>query len=653
MTKKGFSRTILTAAAVLAACVMALPVQARSPGIGSGEIGRYIIEFHEPPVTAVAQLQAEGVPTTRLDMQSPLVQQRLDELAVDHHQFLQSTATLLGRRVEAVYLLRAALNGLVLDLSGDEVRQLADSPMVKSITPDSKQRLLTDAGPEWLGAGGLWDGLEGFPATEGEGIVVGVIDSGINWEHPSFADPASDGHNHSNPKGMTFGLCDMAEVECNNKLIGVWDFVEDDPSTEDIVEENTNGRDNDGHGSHVAGIAVGNQLNVILNGTAETVISGVARHAALISYRVCYIGEPPDPAGGGCLTSAILAAIDQAIMDAVDVINYSIGSSAFSPWSGGSVSRAFLNARDAGIFVATSAGNAGPNPTTVGSPANAPWIFSVGNATHDRIFGSIVQNLSGGDTTPPGDLVGASLSAGTIGPARTIVHAKDFGYPLCGTGTPELAPTCQSNLGLTNPWEGNVFQGKIVVCDRGDYGRIEKGRNVLDAGAGGMILANTNETGESIVADDHCLPTSHIGDSAGDQLRAWLDSGSSHIGSISGFTLYNADQFGDQLNASSSRGPLDSPVRRHSQAERHRSRYVHSVGFRPGRFPDSQRHINVVSAHGGRRRTAARGAPRLDGVADLNGARNHCHGQPGHRYRRFGSKSARARRGPAPPGRSG
>jgi hypothetical protein len=210
-------------------------------------------------------------------------------------------------------------------------------------------------------------------------------------------------------------------------------------------------------------------------------------------------------------------------------------------------------------LVATSAGNDGPNLGTIGSPANAPWIIAAGNATHNRVFGSVVQNLTGGATTPPEDLIGASLTGGTG--QLQIVHARDFGNALCGEGEAELAASCGGNTGASNPWAGETpFNGQIVVCDRGTYGRVEKGKNVLLAGAGGYILANTAADGESVVADDHCLPTSHIGRADGDTLRAWLDSGSGHGGSISGFTLAEKDSFGDQVNESSSRGPALTPV---------------------------------------------------------------------------------------------
>jgi subtilisin family serine protease len=547
---------------------------AAGPDDAQVRLQRFIVELHDAPLAAYEggrlslplepdtdRLEATSPMVTgarKLDVKSPRAQAYLRYLQHVHEAFRLEVSVLLGRTVEPVHAYRNTLNGLVLDLTPAEAAALAESPLVRSIAADTRQRLETDAGPEWIGAAPLWNGLAGFPANRGEGSVVGFIDSGINWDHPSFADPGNDGYDHDNPFGSELGLCSEEEVLCNDKLAGVYDFVEDDPDTEDVVEENTNGKDNSGHGSHVAGIAVGNVLNVTLNGTANTTISGVAPHANFVVYRVCFIGEPPEPDGGGCLGSAILAAIDQAVTDGVDVINYSIGTDAFSPWGPGSIPLAFMNARNAGIFVVTSGGNAGPNPGTVGSPANAPWVFAAGNATHNRVFGSLVQNLSGG-VNPPDDLVGAGLGGGLS--KRAIVHAKDFGFPLCGTGPAELQPSCSGNTGQSNPWQGQTpFNGQIVVCDRGIYGRVEKGKNVMLAGAGGYILANTDEFGEAIVADEHCLPASHLGDADGDLLRAWLDSGSNHQGSISGFVLAEQDRFADLLNGSSSRGPVASPV---------------------------------------------------------------------------------------------
>lgn len=573
----GLHHKMIRAGAALAFLLAALPpALARDDEAPGREKTRYILELHDPALAVYAG-QALSAPAPdgrsaltataravtgkrRLDAGSRAAREYLEYIGQRHQEFKAEASLLLGRPLSVVHQYRIAANGMALDLSPAEAEMLADSPLVKSLSPDTVSHLQTFAGPQWIGADELWTGSAGLEEKQGEGIIIGVIDSGINWDHPSFANPTTGGYSHTNPLGVYRGLCSQpaSEAKCNDKLIGIYDFVEDDPSTEDVVEENTGGRDNDGHGSHTASIAAGNPVNTFYNGYNVTP-SGVAPRANLISYRVCYIGEPQGPDSGGCAGSAIIAAIDQAIADGVDVINYSIGSDAANPWSNGSISQAFLNARNSGIFVATSAGNDGPNEATVGSPANAPWIVAVGSATHNVTSGSLVQELTGGDTTPPGDIVGASNTEGID--KRKIVHARDYGNALCGIGEAELEPDCSGNLGESNPWDGQKpFNGEIVVCDRGVYGRVEKGKNLMLAGAGGFILANTDEYGGSVVADDHCLPATHIGVEDGDRLRGWLASGSGHEGSLSGAGLVEIDSFGDQVSATSSRGPGTPPV---------------------------------------------------------------------------------------------
>ncbi len=369
----------------------------------------------------------------------------------------------------------------------------------------------------------------------GQGIIVGVIDTGINPRNPSFADIGGDGYNHTNPwgAGNYVGVCDSGTpatydptFPCNDKLIGAWGY------------STVNGgdpRDYDGHGSHTASTAAG---NVVFDAevvgptiSLERAISGVAPHANIIAYAAC------------CTGSALAAAIDQAVADGVDVINYSIGSSSPSSVWNDFDTVGYLNAREAGIFVATSAGNDGPGDETVGSPADAPWLLSVGATTHDRALVNSVVDMSGGDATAPADIFGAGFAAG-YGPAP-IVYAGDYGYPLCGTGASGPA---------SNPWPADTFDGQIVICDRGAYGRVEKGANLAAAGAGGMILANDAASGDSLNGDAHALPAVHITYADGVVLKAWVASGTGHTGTIGGFVLDEADENGDIMAAFSSRG---------------------------------------------------------------------------------------------------
>ncbi len=493
----------------------------------------------------------------KLDVNSPESKQYLEFLDERYESFRGEALLKLGRQLKPVHRYRNAVNGFAVDLSESEVKTLRAMSRVRGLGLDEIQHVQTDSGPNWIGADKIYDGNAGFPATGGEGVVVGIFDTGINWDHPSFADPGEGGGpgwDHENPYGEELGLCSLPEVLCNDKLVGVYDLVEDETG----IEETNNGNDNAGHGSHVSSVVAGNPTNVTLNGI-PTQIGGVAPNANLVSYRVCYIGDPVDLDDDGCQTSAIIRAIDQAIIDGVDVVNHSIGSTAHDPWIPWSSTYAFLNLREAGIFVATATGNDGPNPGTVGSPENAPWITSVGAATHDRVFASALENLSGGDTTPPGVLVGLS-SNGAVD-IRPVVYAGDFGNALCATGVSESGASCDDNTGASSPFAPNTFSGEIVVCDRDtEYGRVERGKNLLLAGAGGFVLADTETSVQGPVLDDLCLPSTHIDREDGDKLRTWLDSGTGHQGSITGFSILNIPEAGDVIADFSARGPNLPPV---------------------------------------------------------------------------------------------
>ncbi len=570
-------------AVFLAGLSTPVPVVAKSLGAEPDQHDKqqYIVVLKDPSLAAYdgrllmtpeRDIDSTRLPATansftgakKLDVYSPESQQYLQFLDERFDHFRGTAALELGRQLDTVHRYRNAVNGFATLLSAAEAEAIRALPNVEDVALDVIQHMQTDSGPNWIGAKEIQMGNSGFAATGGEGVVIGIIDSGVNYTHPSFSDlgegipPGQGDWDHVNPYPAQLGLCSDEAVKCNDKLVGVYDFVQDDPATTDVVEENNNGLDNTGHGSHVASTAAGNPRAVADSNGLLLNIAGVAPNANIVSYRVCFLGDPDDPDDDGCQTSAILSAIDQAITDKVDVINYSVGSSAVNPWHAGSTALAYLNARAAGIFVATSAGNAGPNPGTMGSPGNAPWITAVGSATHDRLFGSLVRQMSGGATAPPPELIGASFSGG-IGVTK-IVHARDFGNALCGVGTAELQPDCDSNTGASNPFAPGTFNGEIVVCDRGEYGRVEKGKNLLLAGAGGYILANTDAQGESIIADNHCLPATHVGAAAGNQLRTWLASGNGHEGSMTGVRVLHRDSVADEISSFSSRGPNLPPV---------------------------------------------------------------------------------------------
>jgi len=513
----------------------------------------YLVSLTNPPVVAYALQQPanalkseseSGHRETRLNLQSVENQRYLQALEQSRIKVMQESARLLNRNLIPHHVYRYGANGFAVELTAAEAEKLANSPGISGVRPDWRAQLLTDVGPQWIGASSLWNGsIEGVSNTRGEGVVVGIIDSGINPDHPAFAAKGSDGVTINNSRGKFYGLC-ANNGKCNSKLIGMYDFT----------NEGTAGIDSVGHGSHVAGIAAGNVESNVLTGNTLSLprdVSGVAPRANIISYKACGFDE--DQSGGGCDGSDLVAAIDQAIADGVDVINYSIGSTYQSnPFEELSLTfpsdtKSFFNARAAGIVVTASAGNEGPGPGTISSPANAPWIIAVASASHSRAFINSITDFSGGSTSLA-NISGQGFTAG-YGPQK-IVNANDYGFPLCAKGEDlDFPPT-----GTSNPWPEGTFNGEIVLCERGVVARVTKGFNLKEAGAGGMILINDQTNGDSVISDDHYLPAVHIGYTSGQQLKAWLASGGSHNGRIAGVSVALDPARGDILSSFSSRG---------------------------------------------------------------------------------------------------
>ena len=549
----------------LSAACLPLLFAVSSLHAASPQPASYIVTLDSAPVASFRgpgddpQLKALGLKATspavtgarRLAMKSAEVVDYRAWLRGQREALLADAASALGRPLELAFEYDVALHGFVTTLSAEEADRLRKLPGVALVQQDWVDRPHTDAGPGWIGADDIWNGLAGS-ATRGEGVVVGVIDSGINASHPSFAEVApADGYRHSNPRGTRYGLCLTQPGLCNDKLIGIHDFsiCTGTHAGNDCDDRETNdGSDPDGHGTHVAGTVVGNPLdvNLTLPGgiSARVRASGVAPRANLIVYKACEDEET-------CRGSWLLAAINQAAADGVDLFNYSIGGAIGSstPWTT-SDSLAMLGARDAGVVVVTSAGNDGPGPGSVSRPADAPWVISVANSSHDRVIANRLVELSGGATPPPngGVLVGDAFTAG-FGPADIVVP-DDF--PLCSQGEDLDSPP----TGASNPWQPGRFGGQIVACLRGITARVAKSNNVRLAGGGGMILINQAADGESTVADDHSIPSTHLGFSAGQSLLQWLGSGSGHRGRLEGTRVISNPLRADVLNSSSSRGPV-------------------------------------------------------------------------------------------------
>ncbi len=438
----------------------------------------------EPGLAATAPGAGEKVAP-----EDPAVAEYVEHLEATQTEVLDEAGVAADDRGESFTY---ALNGFEAELTASEVATMERRPEVAKIVPNELRQLQTDASPAFLGLDerrGAWES-----GLVGEDVVVGVIDSGIWPEHPSFADdgtyPALDGYDALpcefgdsgyNPDDVAFA--------CNGKLLGARDMR---TAYKSVIGPETfnSARDYDGHGTHTASTAAGNaDVAASIFGIDRGTVTGIAPRARVIAYSAC--GEL------GCFTSDLVDSIDSAVADGVDVINYSIGGGASLT---DPADIAFLFAADANVWVATSAGNSGPGSETVGGPASVPWITSVGASTHDRTFSNTVRTRSGQVAT------GVSITGGTSG-MKPLVDAADLGNELCDPAQPFSASVA----------------GKIVVCLRGGVDRVAKSLAVANAGGAGMILYNPNDA-QALVTDSHFLPSTHVNFTTGMGIKAYIDA---------------------------------------------------------------------------------------------------------------------------------
>lgn len=398
-----------------------------------------------------------------IDVTAPANAAYLDRLARHQAEVVDEIEAMLGRPVRIAHAYRNVVNGLAIELTAAEAAKLKDLPQVKAVVPDQTLTLETDTSHELIQSPGVWSGQTGDGVgTRGEGVVVGMLDTGVNPEHPSFAAVDGDGYRHTNPRGAGnyVGVCDPAhprhEAICNDKLIGAWAMI------------GNVARDDNGHGSHTGSTMAGNrhEARITVGGTTHTrTISGVAPRANVISYKVC--------SGTSCLSSASVAAVDQAIADGVDVLNYSI-SGRDDPWID-LVDQAFLEAYAAGIFIAASAGNDGPGASTAAK--TAPWNASVAATTHHRVVAHELTVTGPAPVPPALTKIAAVLGDGSPPPP--------ISGPLRYAGSAGEG----NDLGCA-AFPADAFTGAVALISRGDCNFSVKVNNAQRAGATGVVIFN-------------------------------------------------------------------------------------------------------------------------------------------------------------------
>lgn len=411
-----------------------------------------------------------------------------------------------------LYSYRNVFKGFAASLSPDDIKSIENKIGFISARPERKFDLHTTHSPNFLGLNqniGFWQ-----ESNYGKGVIIGVLDSGIWPDHPSFSDEGMPP-----PPAKWKGKCEFNGTSCNNKIIGARYFNSFDTSP----------LDDDGHGTHTASTAAGGFVagaNVF--GNANGTAAGIAPLAHLAIYKVCSLF---------CSESDVLAAMDIAIEDGVDVLSLSLGGLSFDLYDDGIALGAY-SAMEKGIFVSCSAGNSGPSNFSLSN--EAPWILTVGASTVDRKIRATAllgnnETFDGESAFQPSDFPPTQFPLVYAGSLNT----SDTALPFC---TP-------ASLNKTD------VQGKIVVCEFGRGARIAKGVAVKNAGGVGMIIVNSQPYSNMTLADVHVLPATHVGYADGLKIKAYINSTATPTAAI----LFKGTVIGDDrapvVAAFSSRGP--------------------------------------------------------------------------------------------------
>lgn len=408
-----------------------------------------------------------------------------------------------------LYSYHSSIEGFAAQLSESELESLQKLSGVIAIRPDQRLQLHTTYSYKFLGLNPTRENAW-YKAGFGRGTIIGVLDTGVWPESPSF----NDHWMPPVPKKWK-GICQQGQnfnsSSCNRKLIGARFFmrghrVASTSVSPDSVMEYVSPRDSHGHGSHTISTAGGASVTMAnVLGNAAGVARGMAPFSHIAAYKVCWYN--------GCYSSDVLAAMDAAILDGVDILSLSLGGFPI-PLFADSIAIGSFRAMEHGISVICAAGNNGPIESSVAN--EAPWVATIGASTMDRKFPAIVQMGNGeklyGESLYPGNRILGSQKELQL----VYVTSEDQASRFCLRGS---LPRAQ-------------VRGKMVVCDRGVNGRSEKGQAVKEAGGLAMILTNTELNLEEDSVDVHVLPATLVGFDESIRLKTYINSTRRPMGRI-------------------------------------------------------------------------------------------------------------------------
>ncbi len=549
----------------------------------------YIVQLREPPVAArQASLAKKAAPVPlglkpklAVDRNNPSAKAYAAELEQTHSRVLEKA----GSGTEKIYSYQYALNGFAARMTAAQAQKLEYLPEVLNVWEDEVRPMATRQSLSFLGLFDADQGLRTAADLDGDGVIIAVIDSGVTPGHPALLDTREadrpracqaswgettllgrwlcrryrklpDVTNFDPPEDWS-GTCVAGEnfeaTDCNNKMIGARWFIDGALATGPIDDgEIRSPRDADGHGTHVATTAAGNRTSAAIFGTTIGDLEGIAPRARIATYKACWLR--PGDTRASCNTSDLAEAIDAAVADGVDIINYSVGSSLRRIAAPDDV--ALMAATKAGVLTVVAAGNEGPNFATIGSPAGAPWIITAAASSRDGEL-----NVEAMEITAPSSIANryAVKEASFTPPLEDVdpieaelilVDDDDTTLDTGGSGGSE-SDACQA---LVN---GADIDGNIAFIQRTGCRFDDMVANAADAGAVAALIYNI--AGDPIVMDGRTglsdIPALMIGQADGNLILDEIDAGNAVTAILNKGFLLTTSENGNQMGTFSARGP--------------------------------------------------------------------------------------------------
>ena len=565
------------------------------PSLATQEERLYIVQLDEPPAVVVAASRQQrarvagsiidalpdAIRTRRFDPNNTDVRRHVNRLQEQQDALLDA----LNAQQNKIYSYRYTFNGLALKLTPRQAENLRTRKGVARVWEDRKRRVATSDSPSFLGLTNSTGGLHSDLGLKGEDVIIGIIDSGIAPGHPSFSERAFEADKpnicksewaensllglwlcarfddegpiiFTNIPEYWRGTCEAGEgfkaSDCNNKLIGAR-FYNEGFLLGGPIDDNefSSPADADGHGTHIASIAAGNVVDADIFGHDIGEISGMAPRARVAIYKACWL--EPGAFRATCSNADLQAAIEDAVADGVDIINYSIGELDDSLTDPDDL--ALLAAADAGVLSVVATGNSGPEQVTIMAPATNPWVLSAGASSRagtrvaEALRVNTPESVAKDYESKEASFTPTLSSLGSITANLILIDDDQVITP-----DEEIGTVLDGCSGLAN---GDEVNGNIAYIQRGGCDFDLKVAYARDAGAVAVVVFNNDDNLIVMVGDGSgiSIPAVMIGQADGQLLRDKLALDESIEITLDKSLFIDLSDSGNVMGTFSGRGP--------------------------------------------------------------------------------------------------